>query len=198
MFKWDRNFYIPKEGATEMHDEQSDAVCYTYERAGVLYALAFVGKQAKPLWHYRYKSAENRQEAITKCFEGRRATLAYKAERTASRHAFRHTLKVGDVLRSSWGYDQTNVDFYQVVALKGETQVTVRKIAHVSETTGMDCGKCAPDVGNFLEREKPMTCRVQQGNSIKVRDWGAYAHLMAPQEAGGLKVYGSTYWSSYA
>ena len=26
-------------------------------------------------------------------------------------------LKVGDILTSSWGYDQTNVDFYQVVKL---------------------------------------------------------------------------------
>ena len=26
-----------------------------------------------------------------------------------------HTLKVDDVLYSSWGYDQTNVDFYQVL-----------------------------------------------------------------------------------
>lgn len=25
-----------------------------------------------------------------------------------------HTLKVGDILNSSWGYEQTNVTFYQV------------------------------------------------------------------------------------
>ena len=38
------------------------------------------------------------------------------------------TVAVGDVFASSWGYEQTNVDFYQVVALHGRTMVTVRKI----------------------------------------------------------------------
>ena len=33
--------------------------------------------------------------------------------------AERDGLKVGDVLRSSWGYDQTNVDYYEVVELVG-------------------------------------------------------------------------------
>ena len=34
-------------------------------------------------------------------------------------------LKVGDYLESSWGYDQTNVDFYKVVALVGKTMVSI-------------------------------------------------------------------------
>ena len=39
-----------------------------------------------------------------------------------------HGLKVGDVLVSSWGYEQTNLDFYQVIALNGKSMVTVRKV----------------------------------------------------------------------
>ncbi len=35
--------------------------------------------------------------------------------------------KVGDVLVSSWGYDQTNVDFYQVIAVT-KASVRIRKI----------------------------------------------------------------------
>ena len=31
----------------------------------------------------------------------------------------RHTLALGDVLYSTWGYEQTNVDFYEVVAVRG-------------------------------------------------------------------------------
>lgn len=38
-------------------------------------------------------------------------------------------LEVGDILTSSWGYDQTNVDFYQVERLAGKTMVEVREIA---------------------------------------------------------------------
>jgi hypothetical protein len=39
-----------------------------------------------------------------------------------------HTLKVGAILVSSWGYDQTNIDFYEVVQLVGSKMVAVRKI----------------------------------------------------------------------
>lgn len=42
-----------------------------------------------------------------------------------------HPLEVGDILDSSWGYDQTNVDFYEVIALNGKTFVTVEKVPTV-------------------------------------------------------------------
>ena len=29
----------------------------------------------------------------------------------------------------SWGYEQTNIDFFQVVALKGKTQVIIKEVA---------------------------------------------------------------------
>jgi len=38
-----------------------------------------------------------------------------------------HGLEVGAILESSWGYDQTNVDFYEVVSVT-PTMVTVRKL----------------------------------------------------------------------
>ena len=38
-------------------------------------------------------------------------------------------VKVGDIFVDSWGYDQTNVDFYQVVAKPSAKTVIVREIA---------------------------------------------------------------------
>lgn len=37
-------------------------------------------------------------------------------------------VKVGDIFYMSWGYEQTNVDFFQVVALKGKTQVVIKEV----------------------------------------------------------------------
>lgn len=37
---------------------------------------------------------------------------------------------VGDIYYTAWGYDQTNVDFYQVVALKGKRTAVIRQIAN--------------------------------------------------------------------
>lgn len=37
-------------------------------------------------------------------------------------------IKVGDIFYMSWGYEQTNLDFFQVVALKGKTQVIIKEV----------------------------------------------------------------------
>ena len=39
----------------------------------------------------------------------------------------KHDIKVGDVFTYSWGYEQTNIDFFQVVATTEKT-VSIRKI----------------------------------------------------------------------
>lgn len=38
-------------------------------------------------------------------------------------------VRVGDLLYGTWGYEQTNVDFFEVVALKGTHTAILRKIA---------------------------------------------------------------------
>jgi hypothetical protein len=45
---------------------------------------------------------------------------------TATKQAAKHNLKAGDLLISSWGYDQTNVDFYEVVGVSA-SMIRIRK-----------------------------------------------------------------------
>ena len=42
-------------------------------------------------------------------------------------------LEVGHILKSSWGYDQTNVDFYQVVELVGTKSVKIVKLGYAAK-----------------------------------------------------------------
>jgi hypothetical protein len=51
-----------------------------------------------------------RAEYIAGFIAGRKQAAEAKAKRQAERKA-PHTLKVGDILVSSWGYDQTNIDY---------------------------------------------------------------------------------------
>lgn len=37
-------------------------------------------------------------------------------------------IQVGDVFVNSWGWEQTNIDFWQVVELRGKTQIILRAI----------------------------------------------------------------------
>jgi hypothetical protein len=54
----------------------------------------------------------------------------------------KHNLTVGTLLVASWGYDQTNIDAYQVVEV-GPSSIKVRAIATEqvpgSNTGGMSC-----------------------------------------------------------
>ena len=62
-------------------------------------------------------------------------------------------VKVGDIFSYSWGYEQTNINYFQVVGLKGKTQVIIREIAYkTTETTGFESYKVAPCKDKFLSK----------------------------------------------
>ena len=78
-----------------------------------------------------------------------------------------HSFKVGDLLSCSWGYEQTNVDFYQVVALKGRTMITVKK-CYPERNVVKSISSMSQDVSYFLpdhiiaaEDEEPLTRKVK-------------------------------------
>jgi len=69
----------------------------------------------------------------------------------------RTTPEVGDILRSTWGYDQTNVDYYQVTRITPSgLSIGIRPIGYATrENTGewaQDYVTPAP--GNFIGPEK--------------------------------------------
>jgi hypothetical protein len=69
-------------------------------------------------------------------------------------------LEMGTILVSSWGYDQTNIDFYQVVGFTPSGKsVRLRAIesAHV-EDTGFMSERVRPVPNAFTS--KPMTKRI--------------------------------------
>lgn len=76
---------------------------------------------------------------------------------------FVHGLKVGDILTSSWGYDQTNVYWYQVTGAKPESKaVIIRRIeSKVVSGQGGPSEKVVPIPGRF--KGEPMKKIPQQG-----------------------------------
>lgn len=75
---------------------------------------------------------------------------------------------VGDILCCSWGYEQTNIDYYQVVAVT-KASVKIREIAsqHVGGGTGYDL--VAPVRDRFMEGNIPGTNKRWEGRSITKR-----------------------------
>ncbi len=56
---------------------------------------------------------------------------------------------VGQIYYSTWGYDQTNVDFYQVVFAKGQTAV-LRLLKKEKTSTGSMSGRAVAKVGVYV------------------------------------------------
>jgi hypothetical protein len=110
----------------------------------------------------------------------------------------KHNVKLGDIFCCSWGYDQTNVDYYEVTKVMG-SMVEVREIGQQREDTAWLQGECAPAPGHFIG--KPMRKRVNVCSgtpSIKVYSF-AYAYRIEPlAEVAGAKVYEVSHWTAYA
>jgi hypothetical protein len=169
-----REFYFPKCDHLQPLDcDGTDAAIYTYETAGGLYSIGFVGKAAKPAFHYRHRNEAQRLEHAAGFIAGRKQTAEAKAVRMAERKA-PHTLTVGTILVSSWGYDQTNIDYYQVTRLLGANTVEIREIA--AESGGEDgfmTASCTAVADKFIG--EPMIKRVSAGNSVRIASY-ASAH----------------------
>jgi len=103
--------------------------------------------------NYRFKSVE-RMIAHTKEFiDNINSRYDYKEKQKQQRkidnEKARGSLKVGDLMYDSWGYDQTNVDFYQVTKVKGAS-VWLRPIAGESVDGSQ---------GNMSDNVKPVKDR---------------------------------------
>ncbi len=169
-----REYYIPKH-STKVADKLSDAVAYLYERDGKLFAAIFVGKQAKPLSHYRYRDATRREESIRQAFANNQqhATrrIATKTDRKAKATEFAAALEVGDIMHYSFGYDETHHVYVEVTEIKGR-YCTVRKIQQAQVDLGYDNRhRCMPQSGAFIG--VPKRCLIQDGRILVDRHYHA-------------------------
>jgi hypothetical protein len=70
-------------------------------------------------------------------------------------------VKVGDIFYNSWGYGQTNIDWYQVVSVSptGKT-VKIREIHGILKGTGDMTGKTMPDKNKWKGKVQQKKVRV--------------------------------------
>lgn len=133
------------------------------------YLTTFAGKALRKDIHAYYRTREQRDQAASDFCKGREQTATFRAEMRAERSK-PHSLKVGDILSSLWGWEQTNVDFYQVIALTTHT-VTVRKIAMDMTESGWLQGEATPRVGDFVG--EPTKHKANSTNSISISSYSS-------------------------
>lgn len=188
-----REYYVPK-GAMKFADRESSAVVYAYERNGKPYLIGFHGRAQKPDFHYSYRSKEQREAKARSFFEGRRLSEAFRKEQRVKAVAQPRGLEVGDILRSMWGYDQTNIDYYEVTGLIGKRMVEIREIAQgKEECDGWLMGKCVPLPGQYVS--EPMR-RMASAGGVKI-DSCSNAYRVEPQVIAGVPTYQPDSWTAY-
>jgi|HubBroStandDraft_4_1064222.scaffolds.fasta_scaffold219712_2 hypothetical protein len=102
-------------------------ICYTQDTPRGFAVIAYAGNAGKRSFYELHRRAEDRDRRISEFFRDLEGHQLLKAQRNAER-ARPHVLKAGDILHHSWGWEQTNCDYYQVVGTTTHT-VTVRGIS---------------------------------------------------------------------
>jgi hypothetical protein len=109
----------------------------------------------KPLFNYRFRSVERMAEFCMEWIErverNINAEKARKEQKKLAQQNMKHSFQVGQVLYNSWGYDQTNINFYQIVGVK-EKSIIIREIAssYVAGSEGFMCANVKPVENAFI------------------------------------------------
>ena len=73
-------------------------------------------------------------------------------------------VETGDIFCYIWGYDQTNVDWYQVLSLtKSGKSASFQKVKSLKvPQKAMMCGTATPEMDSFTEGSQPFTKRIKK------------------------------------
>ena len=163
-----REFFEPKIYASKITPRDVKTEIYLIDET---HAMGFGGRRSKPDFNYIFRSQERRDTYVMDYINGLRESQESAAKRKADRTR-PHTLKLGNILYTSWGYDQTNVDFYQVVEIVGKCTVVIREIAH--ETINGSGGPSESVIavkGSFIG--EPMTKRSSSTNCVRIASYSS-------------------------
>lgn len=152
---------------------------------------------ARSIWYA--KQTPERLDMVKALVDGKEAKKEAK-QAAKPEAAPSHSLRVGDLLYSSWGYEQTNIDFYQVIALKGKTMVTVKKcypeVVKTEAVSGMSQNVSFKAPAGIIapEDDEPLTRKVK--NFSKDNN-PAYDLIDITSYASASKYNGQTLYESW-
>jgi len=150
------------------------------------------GSQKSPFVRYYYENTAKRDAAKEKYIQDEKRfviqrEMEKKRKKLEEKNRFEN-IKIGDIFVSSWGYEQTNVDFFQLVNLKGKTG-EFRKISYETiEETGPMSEYVRPVPNSFIGEETEKYRLV--GNSFKIT---SYAWGRKIEDPANSKHYHSWY-----
>ena len=139
----------------------------------MIHGMGWRGNAVNRSWNYIFRSPQRFEEYAKEFIDSVSAVHQSKIKRNEEKAAARAVLKasdhwaVGDVIYNSWGYEQTNVDWYQVVKVNARS-IVIREIgANSSDHGGPSGGKTAPRRNDFVGKEELKHCNARGGISTR-------------------------------
>lgn len=138
----------------------------------------------KRIWGYKFKSVELMNDYINKFNMAQLIKEQQKEQEKIKRAQLKKDLinpfKVGDLLYYSWGYDQTNIDFWQVVKVTAKTIDVSRLNQKIIEYTGFMSETVEPIKDSFCGN-RIVTKHLQIDKSGKVYITGLWLYDGKPK-----------------
>lgn len=93
----------------------------------------------------------------------------------------RAKIQVGDIFSTSWGYDRTITDFFEVVERVSNAYVMVRQISASTVSSGAMSAHVKPNVGEYISEAKK--CQInKRGDIVKADEFGHTAYKTDPNK----------------
>jgi hypothetical protein len=162
-------------------------------------AICYAGRRNNPDWHYRFQNVERLNAQIDEWIANLNNRARIKAEYRAARQV-PVNVQVGDIFRAAWGYDQTNIDYYEVVNVVGK-MIDVREIGQQREGNGLAMqGVCVPVPGAFVGG---VMRKLVQGNNgqnahFKIASYANAYKIEPVAVVAGVKIFEEDHWTAYA
>lgn len=116
------------------------------------------------------KGSDERKALLAMLREAQETEAALREAR-AKEAAANHPLQPGDILYSSWGYDQTNVDYYEVLSISKAMAVIQKIEKRILPGGGRGSDKVVPVPGKMHPRSKPLRKRPRSDGSVTLSSY---------------------------
>jgi hypothetical protein len=183
------NFLMTKKNALKEVFESMTMIHYYLDDDTPVVAIFF--KSFKPYYHVKFKNDDDVLLFITKQKQQESDRVIQSNLWLKNKEKENEQIQTGSILYSSWGYEQTNIDFYEVIERKNRTILMQeigqkRTFAIINGSAYNDRGSCVPD--NTHKKGEPFKKLISKRGYINLASYkGCYLYDGIPKS-----------WSSYA
>lgn len=145
----------------------------------------FVGRKKKPQ-SYITSSKELMLCRIDSFIESQYKKMVDKQKKKAAdkiqAEEARKNIQVGDIFSTSWGYDRTIVDFFEVTERVSNAYVNIKQIDSVMVEGNHYSGRVMPVPGSYVSEAKK--CQINKwGHLVKADDYGHTAYKTSADDS---------------